>query len=440
MAKVEAGRVTLRPSLFRVEGLFAALRGMLRPLLMQNSSVNLIFEDAVDIPEMYSDEARISQILRNFVSNALKFTERGEVRVSVKQGRPGAIVFSVADTGIGIATEDQQRIFEEWTQVEGSLQKHVKGTGLGLPLSRKFAQLLGGDVSVTSQLGIGSTFSVTIPITVENLPPISALPRVKPEISPNKWPVLVVEDNPEALFIYEKYLKDTRFEIYPARSLKQAREALSEFRPRAIVLDVLLQGEHSWELLQDLKRKPTTADIPVFVVTVVENRRKALALGADAFCAKPVERSWLLEQLETFVHDDDVPHVLIVDDDEVSRYVIKSILANQQFRFIEATDGKQGLQKANDGRPDAIILDLRMPDLSGFEVLDQLKMNPDTASIPVIVHTSKVLDDNEKRALENAVSILSKDTTSRESALAKFADAFRKAGVRFRDSIEEKHV
>ena len=442
LAKVEAGKVTIRPTPFRVDGLFAALRGMLRPLLMQNSSVSLVFEDPVDIPEIYSDEARISQILRNFISNALKFTERGEVRVSVKQRQQGTIEFAVSDTGIGIAPEDQDRIFEEWVQVEGKHQKHVKGTGLGLPLSRKFAQLLGGDVSVTSQMGIGSTFFVTIPLSVPTEPTeVSFLSRTKAEISPNKHLVLVVEDNPEALFIYDKYLKDTPFQMVPARNLKEARGALREFRPKAIVLDVLLQGEHSWELLQDLKQDPTTSAIPVFVITVVENRGKALALGADAFSAKPAERSWLLKQLESVLRVDDTPHVLIIDDDEVSRYVLRSMLANQQLRFTEVTAGLQGLLQAREMKPDIIILDLKMPDLSGFEVLKALKLDPETSSIPVIIHTSKVLDQGERQVLEQAVAVLSKDSRSREEALEKFADAFKKSGVRFSSSVREgQHV
>jgi signal transduction histidine kinase/DNA-binding response OmpR family regulator len=439
MAKVEAGRVTIRPTPFRVDGLFAGLRGMLRPLLMQNSSVNLVFEDPVDIPEIYSDEARISQILRNFISNALKFTERGEVRVSAKQGDLGTIVFSVADTGIGIAPEDQGRIFEEWTQIESRHQKHVKGTGLGLPLSRKFAQLLGGDVSVTSQPGVGSTFFAMIPMTVTTEAPELPLPRFKPEIRSDKQLVLVVEDNPEALFIYDKYLKDTSFQMLPARSLKEARNALAEFRPKAIVLDVLLQGEHSWEMLQELKQEPSTSDIPVFVVTVVENRAKALALGADAFCAKPAERSWLLRHLAMFVFGD-MPHVLMIDDDEVSRYVVRSVLANQNFRFSEAADGRQGLQQARESKPDVIILDLKMPDMSGFEVLETLKMNPETSEIPVIIHTSKVLDPGEQQALEQAASVISKDSKSREDSLEKFAAAFGKAGIRFIPVKEGQHV
>src|SRR5579862_2818498 len=163
LAKVEAGKVSIRASNFRVQSLFAALRGMLRPLLIQNSSVNLVFEDSVGLPEMFSDEAKVSQILRNFVSNALKFTERGEVRVSATL-EEDVIVFAVSDTGIGIAPQDCDLIFEEWTQVEGKIQKKVKGTGLGLPLSRKFAQLLGGDVSVRSEPGTGSTFFAKIPI------------------------------------------------------------------------------------------------------------------------------------------------------------------------------------------------------------------------------------------------------------------------------------
>jgi len=327
-------------------------------------------------------------------------------------------------------------------QVEGKHQKHIKGTGLGLPLSRKFAQLLGGDVSVTSEAGIGSTFFAILPMSVPTEPiEVSFLSRTKTEISPNKHLVLVVEDNPEALFIYDKYLRDTQFQMVPARNLKEARSALNEFRPKAIVLDVLLQGEHSWELLQDLKQDPTTMDIPVFVITVVENRGKALALGADAFSAKPAERSWLLKRLESVVCVDNTPHVLIIDDDEVSRYVLRSILANQQLRFTEATGGRQGLLKVREMMPDIIILDLKMPELSGFEVLKALKLDPETSGIPVIVHTSKVLEYGERQMLEQAVSVLSKDSRSREECLEKFADAFRKGGVRFSSSVKEgQHV
>lgn len=431
LAKVEAGKVTIRPASFQAEGLFAALRGMLRPLLTQNSSINLVFEDPVDLPEFYTDEAKISQILRNFISNALKFTERGEVRVSVKRGPNDTAIFSVADTGIGIAPEDQERIFQEWTQLDGKLQKTVKGTGLGLPLSRRFAQLLGGAVYVKSQPGVGSTFFAAVPITFSGASEVVSAPDLKRELDTTKQAVLVVEDNREALFIYDKYLKGTPFQVIPARNLKEARAALREFRPAAVILDVLLQGEHSWELLQEIKRDPVTAHIPVLVVTVVENREKAMSLGADVFQAKPVDRGWLVEQLHASVGASQSRQVLIIDDDEISRYVVKTLLSHTDLRLLEAFAAQEGLMKAREIKPDAVILDLTMPDLTGFEVLKRLKSDPRTSDIPVIIYTSKVLDAQDREMLADAAVILSKESKSRELSLAQFANAFQRAGVPF---------
>ena len=442
LAKVEAGKITIRPCRFQVQSLFSGLRGMLRPLLAQNSSVNLVFEEPVDIPEVYSDEAKISQILRNFISNALKFTERGEVRVSVERGHDETLIFSVCDTGIGIAPEDQDRIFEEWTQLEGKLQKAVKGTGLGLPLSRKFARLLGGNVYVKSEVGIGSKFSAAIPINFIGMTEATYVPDVKREIDSEKIPVLVVEDNQEALFIYEKYLKSTRYQVIPAKDLVEARKALRGFRPAAIILDVLLQGEHSWGLLQELKQNPSTSNIPVFVITVVENREKALALGADAFHSKPVDRLWLTQKLDEVVSNSETRQLLIVDDDEVSRYLIRTLLGNSDFRFIEAAGGQEGLRRARELKPEIIILDLSMPDLSGFEVLKRLKQDSHTANIPIVIHTSKVLEPSEIEQLTDAVAVISKESKSRELSIEKFSEAFKKAGIPFkaRPIQEEQHV
>ena len=439
LAKVEAGKVTLRTTTFEIPSLFAALRGMLRPLLMQNSSVNLVFEDSVDLPELSTDEAKVSQILRNFISNALKFTERGEVRVSAVRGSDDNVIFSVSDTGIGIAPEDCDLIFQEWTQVEGKAQKRVKGSGLGLPLSRRFAQLLGGSVSVKSVLGQGSTFSVTVPIHFEGETSVAYVPQVKRELEADKLPVLVVEDNPEALFIYEKYLRNSHFQVVPARNLKEARAALQEFKATAVVLDVLLEGEHSWDLLQEIKNNPSTASIPVFVVTVVDNKEKAIALGADAFHAKPLERNWLIQKLEALENRRSKLKVLLADDDEVSRYVVKNMLSGTSIEFHESEGGKEALRLADEQLPDLIVLDLVMPDLSGFQVLHALKENPRTAKIPVIVNTSKKIDPAERRALDQAVAIISKETKSREMAFEHFQSAFKKAGLAL-PSLSRKKV
>src|SRR5215469_4329116 len=387
LAKVEAGKVTIRPSEFDVGTLFSALRGMLRPLLVQNSSVKLLFDDPEENLRIYSDEAKVSQILRNFISNALKFTERGEVRVSVAKLSNDAVAFSVADTGIGIKKEDQARIFQEWMQVEGKLQKVAKGSGLGLPLSRKLAQLLGGNVHVTSQVGIGSTFTAVIPISFGGQMEVVYVPEVKRELDADKIPILVVEDNREALFIYEKYLKGSKFQAMPATNIAEARHALSQFRPEAIVLDVLLEGEHSWDLLRDLKKGPTTSDIPVYVITVVDNRDKALSLGANGFHSKPVDRMWLLNQLEKLAVSPPKPRVLVIDDDPTSRYLVRNLLSETDCEIVEASGGGEGLAMVHECQPALVVLDLAMEGVDGFEVLERLRQDVKTSSLPVIVYT-----------------------------------------------------
>lgn len=441
LAKVEAGKVTIRPSEFSVNSMFAALRGMLRPLLSSSSSVKLVFEDPDEDVQIYSDEAKVSQILRNFISNALKFTERGEVRVSVSRGHDNTVTFSVADTGIGIGEEDQERIFQEWTQVEGKLQKAAKGSGLGLPLSRKLAQLLGGNVYVESKIGHGSTFTAVIPLNFKGETEVVQVPEVKRELDSTKLPVLVVEDNREALFVYEKYLKGSPFQVVPARNIKEATSALRSFRPMAVVLDVLLEGEHSWDLLRDLKHDPSTRQIPVYVVTVVDNQQKALALGADGFQAKPLDRVWLLDQLNRVRGEQAVPRVLIIDDDETSRYLVRTVLANSRCQIREAGGGVEGVRLAREYGPNIIILDLSMPDLNGYEVMEALSRDPQTSKIQVIVHTSKTLGDGDYSQLSGTLDVIPKNVmTSRETAIAKFAEAFRKAGVQSTFLPSSEHV
>jgi signal transduction histidine kinase/CheY-like chemotaxis protein len=430
LAKVEAGKVTIRPTTFDTNTLFSALRGMLRPLLSQNSSVKLVFDDPEEEIQIYSDEAKVSQILRNFISNALKFTETGEVRVSVSRGHDHTVSFSVADTGIGIAAEDQERIFQEWAQVDGKLQKTAKGSGLGLPLSRKLAQLLGGDVYVKSELGMGSTFVAVIPNSFQGETEVVYVPEVRRDLDSSRMPVLVVEDNREALFVYEKYLKGSAFQVIPANNIKEARAAVASFRPLAIVLDVLLQGEHSWDFLRDLKKDPETQNIPVYVITVVDNREKALNLGADGFHTKPVDRLWLLKELQSLTAATPASQVLVIDDDETSRYLIESLLAGSRCTVLQARGGMEGLRMARQSQPGLIVLDLGMEDLSGFDVLQELKADPRTANIPVIIHTSKMLDDEDYARIRLAVDVIPKSImSSREIAAARFHEAFKKAGL-----------
>jgi signal transduction histidine kinase/CheY-like chemotaxis protein len=437
LAKVEAGKVVIRPNEFEASALFGALRGMLRPLLAHNPVVSLVFEEPEGVPLLRTDESKVSQVLRNFISNALKFTERGEVRVRAA-GREDTVVFSVSDTGIGIAPEDQETIFQEFTQLDSARQKRVKGTGLGLPLSRRLAELLGGGVSLTSVPGEGSTFSLTIPQVYQGPAEVSFVPEVPPQADPTRLPVLVVEDNRETLFVYEKFLKGTGFQAVPARSLRAARQVLKEVRPVAVVLDILLEGESAWELLGELKRQPHTRAIPVWVVTMVDNQHKARALGADDFCAKPLERAWLVDRLNALVARGGQEKVLVVDDDEVARYLLTSLLSDTRFAVLEAADGAEGLRLAAREGPWTIFLDLDMPGLSGFEVLDALAADPATRHIPVIIHTARVLEEEERqRLLRRAAAILPKDPPSRDVAVARLREALTQAGSAARRGAHE---
>lgn len=297
LAKIEAGKVTVQPSEFEVATLLSTLRGMLRPLLL-NSTVELIFEEPAAIPRLVTDESKVSHILRNLISNGLKYTERGEVRVSAGLTPDGdAVRFAVADTGIGIAPEDQERIFEEFIQVEHQLQRRVQGTGLGLPLCKQLATLLGGSIEVASTPGVGSTFAATIPLYYQ---PSEALPtpvEVAASLDPQQPTVLVVEDDETALFLYDKFLRDSGFQLVVARTIWQARDVLQDLRPQAILLDLMFPGEDGWPLLTELKGDEATRDIPVVVITTNQDQRKGLALGADAYYIKPLERTRLLTTL-----------------------------------------------------------------------------------------------------------------------------------------------
>ena len=291
LAKVEAGRISVRVTAFTAAELFGALRGMFRPL--EREGLDLVFEEPKDIPDLKTDQNKVAQVLRNFISNALKFTESGEVRVSARLHPDGtAAVFCVRDTGIGIALKDQETIFQEFTQLPSPLQNRATGTGLGLPLSRKLAELLGGEVYVTSEVGKGSEFFAIVPLVYRS------------------------------------------------------------------------------------------------TVSTVENRR-----------------------------------LLIIDDEEVSRYLLRRHLGGR-FQLLEASSGTQGLQQARQHKPDLIFLDLIMPEISGFSVLDQLKNDPDTRDIPVVIFTSKILTADElDRLQKKSAGILNKGELSTESVSAAIAAA-----------------
>ena len=414
LAKIEAGKIEVRPIEFSVGNLFSALRGMLRPLLV-GDAVRLVFEEPPSALTLYNDEGKVSQILRNFISNAIKFTEQGEVCVSAQLSEDRRMVrFSVSDTGIGIAAEDQGRIFDEFTQLPSPLQGRVKGTGLGLPLCRRLAHLLGGDVSVKSDRGIGSVFTATVSANFE-VNGVAAAQMVDTTVELGRSPVLVLDDEAEDRLIYDKYLRDSRYQPLSARTLREARELMKRTRPQAILLDIRLRGEDTWRWLNELKSDPATAAIPIIVVTSIEDERKGLALGADAYCLKPLERSVLLEKLDALTG----LRILVIDDDPAARYLMQKLLADSRTTVLEAADGRSGLIAARRARPSMIFLDLGLPDFSGEEVLEALKSDADLQGVPVaIVTASKLTNDEQARLGRRAEAVLQKSDLSSERTRA----------------------
>jgi CheY-like chemotaxis protein/two-component sensor histidine kinase len=406
LAKIEAGKIEVRPARFETAELFSALRGMLRPLLVADT-VDLVFEDPVGVPPLYTDESKVSQILRNFVSNALKFTERGAVTVRARLAEDGeSVVFTVADTGIGIALEDMELIFEEFAQIPNPMQRRFKGTGLGLPLCRRLASILGGEVSVESVPGKGSTFFARLPLRfrLEEQQPEPVDDAVIANAATGRW-ILVIEDEAPLRMLYEKFLKGSGFSCIAVPTLAEARQILRTNRPSAVILDILLPGEEqqTWRWLADAKAEDDP--LPVVVVSSSDDERKALSLGADAYFAKPIAREPLLAAIERITARGKERLALIIDDDEAARYVIRRSV-RQPMKFEEARDGESGLAMARSLQPGVIFLDLSMPGMRGDEVLDHLRENPATAQIPVVIVTSHEIDPALRARLEGHARVI----------------------------------
>lgn len=415
LTRVEAGRAALRTERFTMADFVASLRGMLRPLVPEGGPVALIWDDAAPDAVLETDRGKLAQVVRNLVTNALKFTERGHVRVRTERGADDSVRIAVEDTGIGIAPAERERIFEEFVQLDSPLQRRVKGTGLGLPLSRRLTEALDGELTVASEPGVGSTFTVKIPRVHPEVADMRDIEERSRQAPGGPAAVLVVEDDRRTYFIHEKYLKLAGFDVIPARDIAGARAALAARRPAAILLDVMLEGETSWSFLADLKRDPATADIPVFVVTVADHEQRARALGADEFWLKPLRRERLLRKLDALVRRHARPRVLVIDDDARARYLLRKQLRGTACEVLEAADGPEGVALARSQRPDVLLLDFMLGDRTAFDVLDELRADPRTASIPVVIATAHDLDEeSRRRLLAQTEAVVGKDGQARD--------------------------
>jgi len=428
LAKIEAGKVEVHPSAFPLPDFLNTLQAMLKPLLSRPDVRLRVAPPREGAILLYTDEGKVSQILRNLVSNAIKFTDEGEICITtVMNEQEMRLSFLVSDTGVGIAQEDQERIFQEYVQVKSARQENIKGTGLGLPLSKKMAELLGGSLSVQSTPGRGSLFTLEIPVRFcgDRDEPHKGGDAVAYDAT--RLPVLVVEDDPGMLNLYEKYLKNSGFQVIPARNVREARQWLETLHPLAIVLDILLPGGNGWGFLADIKHADNTKDVPVLIASILEEEDRGFSLGALDFAVKPIERAWLLERLRGIASQGPMHRILVIDDDETSRYILRGLLSDTKYDLLEAPGALAGLEKAREEKPDVIFLDLVMPGINGIETLRMLKDDAATCHIPVIILTAKTLEEEERNALEEeSIAILSKHSTTREVAIAEIRDSLLK--------------
>ncbi len=416
LAKVEAGKVRIRVKTFEVMELFSALKGMLKPLLADNSSVDLVFSEGANLPPMRTDEGKVSQILRNFISNAIKFTPQGEIKICAELRGSGSVLFEVTDTGIGIPAEHLETVFQEFSQIENPLQERYRGTGLGLPLCRKMALLLGGKVWVKSELGRGSSFFVELPIVYKGEADVAGSREEMPAPEFSRPTVLLIAPEAQTFSLIDPAFKTSEFQLIHVESLERAETWLQRHQPRAVVLDIEGLGNPGWDFLRFFpKPEDTSEQIPVIAVTAPRDSNQALDSGAALGISKPLEARSLLQDVRRVTRQEKPKKLLLVDDNDLSLYILRELLDRPWLSLMEAHNGQEALDMIDREQPDAVILDLVMPGMGGFEVLQKLRDQEQTRHLPVIVYTSKMLTGEEKKRLTDlAAGLIAKSevTTS----------------------------
>ena len=407
LSKVEAGQMELHLRPVELGSLIDEVRATVEPLA-QGKAISLNIEPSPQLP-MVADAGKMRQMLLNLVSNAIKFTPEGG-RIDIRRRLAGPWVeIAVSDSGIGIATADLGRLFTEFQQLDAGPGRQQEGTGLGLALTKRFAELHGGQVTVESAAGKGSTFTLRLPLqaTAPRTPTALAAPHVA-AIDLDRPLVLVVEDNPQAAEILARHLDAGGFRIERAHTGTEAITLARELKPAAITLDILLPEMDGWEVLNRLKADEATGNIPVVVVSVIDNPELGRALGALDYFVKPVNGKALLSRLSkyTFATTNGLVRLLLVDDEPGNLDLLEALLKPAGFDVLRAGSGREGIDMAASQLPNLILLDLLMPDLSGFDVVGALRANEATRGIPIMILTSKAITADDKRALNGQVTAI----------------------------------
>lgn len=433
LSKIEAGKMDLYLEEFEVAPMIDGVVGVIKPLIDRNEN-SIEVKVAADIGAMRADLTKVRQSVFNLLSNAAKFTNRGTVTLSVKReqidGRDW-VAFEVSDTGIGMTAEQMSRLFQEFTQADASTARTYGGSGLGLALSRHLCRLMGGEITVQSDFGEGSTFTIHLPATVNppgaEVAPDEPATAVSSASSPS---ILVVDDEADARELLRRMLTKAGFHVIPASDGQEALDLARQTKPDAITLDVMMPGMDGWAVLSELKADPATRDTPVVMLTIVDDKQHGYTLGASDYLTKPIDRERLVEALRQYSGDPNAP-ILVTEDDVATRELLCRALKEEGWSVMEAANGQEALDRMATRRPRAILLDLMMPTMDGFEVVSQVRAHPEWSDIPIVVLTAKDITAEERERLNGGVERCLKKDLSRDALLGEIRAALgssRKAG------------
>ena len=418
LSKIEAGKMELFVTSFEIENMVQTIKDVSEPLAAKNDNGFVINLDGA-MGSMSQDETKLRQCITNFLSNGFKFTKNGTVTLDVKSRMIDDVEFidfAVIDTGAGMSPEGVAKVFEEYTQAERSTSANYGGTGLGLPISKKFAEMMGGDVVVTSEEGVGSVFTMSVP-------------RECPEYNEDDVDgsvinlddqdnlVVLVDDDVAMHDLIKRTISKLNLTLLGATNSEKGMELIREVKPKLILLDVLMPGRDGWSLLKECKTDNELKSIPVIMISQLNQSNLASSLGANDYLTKPIDRTHFINTIKRVLGNETQDHkVLVIDDDKDVRELLSRLLKDAGYRPIDARDGKEGLERTKD-EPSLIILDLEMPRMDGFEFLDNyIKDVPEDKRAPVLVFSGKDLTDVQEDLLnERVIGLVKKDDVSMDN-------------------------
>ncbi|MGE5027365.1 MAG: response regulator [Betaproteobacteria bacterium] len=422
LSKIEAGKMELYLEDFDAAAMADEVCTTIRPLVEKNGN-KLEVRCEGDPGEMRSDLTKVRQMLFNLLSNASKFTENGIITLTLSRqtGAEDWLTFKVADSGIGMTGEQLGRLFQAFTQADASTTRKYGGTGLGLTITRRFCEMMGGTIEVESEPGKGSVFTMRLPARARESQPAAAIERASPQIAGNgegSCTVLVIDDDPMVCEMMQRLLGEDGFHVVTANTGDDGLALARELKPCAITLDVIMPSMDGWAVLNALKHDPELADIPVIMMTILDDKHLGYALGAADYLVKPLSKERLKTVLERYRPKCADRRVLLVEDDAPTRDVTQRMLEKEGWFVTAAENGRDGLEQVAKNPPELILLDLMMPEMDGFQFVTALEKHDEWRAIPILVVTAKDLTEDDRRRLNGHVErILQKGAYRREDLL-----------------------